>query len=429
LRTASAHETIDAPGFVQVSRCGRHRRILITVRPSVADTTCEEGEYPMNSWHLRDLTAATGAPHGSGRMVGYVFDAQGTQHVIYAGARLVGNTYIGSIDELWWNTHGWHHNDLTAAAGAPLAGGPVAGYVFAAQGTQHVICGGQDDHVLELWWDIFGWHHNDLTAVTGAPSSGDYGFAAYAFNGQGTQHVIYTGQDGHVHELWWHINRWHHNDLTAVTGAINAYLWPVGYVFEAQGTQHVIFVGYDEGDIHELWWDTGGWHHNNLSAATGAPPYLTGLAAYMFAAQGTQHVIYVAAEDPNANNVQGLHELWWDTNGWHHNDLTAAAGAPLPNGVGTPFGYAFNAQGTQHVVYPGYEYPNHIHELSWDTNGWHHNDLTAAVGAPPVDGYNGNTLAGYAFEAQGTRHVVYVGGLVGSGPGTKPVYELWWGPT
>lgn len=84
----------------------------------------------MNSWHLRDLTAATGAPPGDGRVAGYVFAAQGTQHVVYRHGATT------SIHELWWDADGWHHNDLTAAAGAPrsLNDGP-AGYVFDAQGT------------------------------------------------------------------------------------------------------------------------------------------------------------------------------------------------------------------------------------------------------------------------------------------------------
>ncbi len=38
-------------------------------------------------------------------------------------------------------------------------------------------------------------------------------------------------------------------------------------------------------------------------------------------------------------------ELWWDANGWHHNDLTAATGAPEARAV--PSGYMFNARYTR----------------------------------------------------------------------------------
>lgn len=39
--------------------------------------------------------------------------------------------------------------------------------------------------------------------------------------------------------------------------------------------------------------------------------------------------------------------------GWHVNDLTAAAGAPLAVNSATPKGYVFEAQRTQHVIYLG----------------------------------------------------------------------------
>ena len=51
----------------------------------------------MGSWHLHDLTVATGAPQASFRPAGYVFDAQGTQHVVYGG----GDSHF---HELWWDT-------------------------------------------------------------------------------------------------------------------------------------------------------------------------------------------------------------------------------------------------------------------------------------------------------------------------------------
>jgi hypothetical protein len=46
----------------------------------------------------------------------------------------------------------WHINDLTAATGAPTAGVRPAAFVFDAQGTQHVVYVGIDTHLYELWW-------------------------------------------------------------------------------------------------------------------------------------------------------------------------------------------------------------------------------------------------------------------------------------
>jgi hypothetical protein len=74
----------------------------------------------------------------------------------------------------------------------------------------------------------------------------------------------------------------------------------------------------------------------------------------MFNAQGTQHVDYRGSDNH-------IHELWWDSNSWHHANLTAGAGAPTS--AGPPVGYVFDAQGTQHVDYRGPD--SHIHELWW----------------------------------------------------------------
>jgi hypothetical protein len=52
---------------------------------------------------------------------------------------------------------GWHHYDLTAAAGAPEPAGLPNGYMFNAdpnfpQCTQHVVYMSSGGHVLELYW-------------------------------------------------------------------------------------------------------------------------------------------------------------------------------------------------------------------------------------------------------------------------------------
>ena len=278
-----------------------------------------------------------------------LFNAQGTQHVNYLGPD-------GHVHELWWDSTGWHHNDLTAAAGAPNAVGNPGGYMFDSQGTQHVNYRGADNHIHELWWDSSGWHHNDLTAAAQAPNAaGDpYG---YVFSGQGTQHVNYRGADNHIHELWCDSSAWHHNDLTAAAQAPNAAGDPYGYVFSGQGTQHVNYRGADN-HIHELWWDSSGWHHNDLTAAAQAPNAAGNPRSYMFDAQGTQHVNYFGVDSH-------IHELWWDSSGWHHNDLTAAAGAP--NVVAnSAWLHVLDAQGTQHVNYFGAV--SHIHELWWPSS-------------------------------------------------------------
>src|SRR5437867_2515630 len=112
--------------------------------------------------------------------------------------------------------------------------------MFDAQGTQHVVYRGDDSHIHELVWSgTSGWQHNDLTNASGAASKALGDPAGYMFDAQGTQHVVYRGDDSHIHELWWSDIGWQHNDLTNASGAAPIKDGdPVGYVFEAQGTQH-----------------------------------------------------------------------------------------------------------------------------------------------------------------------------------------------
>jgi len=355
-------------------------------------------------WSWNDVSVDAGAPSANlvdtPMVSAYLFAAQRTQHVIHTSGP-------GIINELWSDGSGWHYHDLSAATNAPM-GFVGEAYSFEAQRTQHMDYVALDDyHVHELWWDSTGWHLNDLTDATATPSGltetggGSPWPAGYVFAHQETQHVNYRRDDGHVIELWWDNIGWHFNDLTLAAYATDvATSFPSGYAFEAQATQHVTYRR-DDGHIIELWWDSGVWNHNDLTVATGAPvayaQYVWYRSGYVFDAQGTQHVIFLG-EDFH------IHELWWDSNGWHHHDLTNASGAPIGYSFTVPIGYVFAAQGTQHVNYQGAD--SHIHELWWDSSGWHHNDLTVASGAPATT-TEVCVPVGYGFDAQGTQHVFY----------------------
>jgi Fungal fucose-specific lectin/Astacin (Peptidase family M12A) len=305
---------------------------------------------PAYGWSHADLSAQTAAPAAAGDPAGYVFGAQATQHVVYTGTD-------GHVHELWWYAGGgWAHGDLSAQTAAPSAAGDPAGYVFDAQGTQHVVYRGTDAGIHELWWDpAYGWQHGDLSAQTAAPAAaGDP--AGYVFDAQGSQHVVYTGTDGHVHELWWDpAYGWQHADLSVQTGAPAATGDPDGYVFAAQATQHVVYRGTD-GAVHELWWAAdSAWSHADLSGQTGAPAAAGDPAGYMFDAEGSQHVVYRGTDG-------AVHELWWAAeSAWSHADLSGQTGAPAA--AGDPTGYLFRGQGTQHVVYRGND--AHLHEEWW----------------------------------------------------------------
>jgi len=196
-------------------------------------------------WNHNDLTEAAGAPGAAGDPTGYTWDVDSTQHVVYRGTD-------GHIHELWFSlASGWNHNDLTQAAGASGAAGNPSGYTWDGDSTQHVVYRGTDGHIHELWFSLASnWNHNDLTQATGAPGAASDP-TGYTWDVDSTQHVVYRGTDGHIHELWF-ASDWNHNDLTQATGAPSVAGDPTGYTWDVDSTQHVVYRGTD-GHIHELW--------------------------------------------------------------------------------------------------------------------------------------------------------------------------------
>jgi hypothetical protein len=214
------------------------------------DSHVHELWFDSNGWHHNNLTSAPVVSIGP--LTARVFGSTATQHIVFRGS---GGPHI---HELWWDDNGlWRHSDLSAASQAPAANGDPTNYTFEAQGTQHVNYLGTDNHIHELWWNYEnGWHHNDLTNAAGAPLGGGRPMG-YVLTTDGTQHVVYAGTDHHVHELWWNNSGWHHNDLTATAGAPPAGGDPTGYEFVpnvGQGTQHVIYASERDHHVIELRW-------------------------------------------------------------------------------------------------------------------------------------------------------------------------------
>jgi hypothetical protein len=362
-----------------------------------------------------DIGSPIGAPLGNADGVkGYAFDDQGTQHVIYEDFNQA-NGGEGHVHELWWGMgDATHHNDLTDRTGAPLADGGESAYVFTLEETQHVTYVGRDQHVYEIWWQDGDPQLNKLSERAGAPLAAGGPPASYAFEAEGTQHVFYLAErtateDRHIEEIWWESGSTpNHGSLKPPTTGSRPASTPSAYVFKGQGSQHVVYRGED-GHVHHFGWRGEVTNHEDLNDAAKEAVRASGRPiGYVFDGQGTQHVVYVG-EDKH------IHELWWDPSGWHPNDLTKATGAPLASITGTPAGYVFDAEGTQHVVYVGED--KHIHELWWDPSGWHWNDLTMATQAPP----GLSDPSGYVFPREGTQHVLYSGE-------DHHVIELYWLP-
>lgn len=315
-----------------------------------------------SSWRAGgELTGGLGAPplYQFTKLAGYYFPEQPTMHIDY----MAGDT-SGDVVELYRDSNGWGKTNLSINAHEtdPAVDGPSG---FSMAGLQQVFFRGNDQHVQELWWDVAGWHPRDLTIKTGGPISlgppSSYGFA-----GQSTQHVVFVAPgnqlgSGPVHEFWRDpAGNWNDGgDLTVITGApVPALGIPSGYAFEAEFTQHVYYRGTD-GNIHELRWATAtnGWHYwGKPTQLAGAPLASGDPFGYVFDAQNTEHVVYLGVDGH-------IHELWRISGGaWNDNDLTLRTGAPLP--FTDPIGFIHDYFGaTQNVAYTSTDH--HVVDLTW----------------------------------------------------------------
>lgn len=311
---------------------------------------------------------------------------------------------------------GWSARNLTQQFGAPPAfSGPVA-YLFASEQTRHVVyrSGNDSGHLIELYCgtdDV--WHPKDITDESGgAPATSDP--SAYAFEAEGSQHVAYlSGEDGHIHELY-QADGWHPNDLMDSAGTVaRAVDAPHGWASTGRARQQVVFRDEDR-RLHLLTRGTGdgaSWSHTILSRL-GGPTAAEAPAGYAFDAQGTQHITYTGDD-------RLLHEYVQTGGTWAYaGDLGPNVGAS-EDSQPYPVGYGFGADGTRHVPWAGDD--GDVHEFSSAGGPWTQENLTVDLGAvPPARGL---VPAGYAFEPNprvpiGTRHVVYTGqdGIV---------YEFW----
>lgn len=359
-------------------------------------------------WSITNLTTATsGAPLAVYQPTAWLF-AQFTRHVVFQGYTSTAGG-DGQLYELYCSaSDDWSVKNLVSEADGFPVGTNANGYIWAHQGSQHVVYQGLrlDGRVHELWYtEDDGWNHNDLTAAGHAPLtlSQPFGFETYY---DGAQRVVYHARaigGGGVHELRNADDGWHDADLTTPIGAppCAGDAAPTGYAFEDQQTAHVLYRT-DQGHIVELWEDGSGWHWGDLTAVTGAPVSSDAetVTGYVFRGQGTQHIDYVGGDGH-------LHELWWSADGWHHNDLTTAAGAAAPFATSSPAGYAFEAGlfqpvATQHVMFTGHD--EMVHELWWREGAWHTNDIGALVGAPPIVG---NPVA-FVEVDEGWQNVFYL---------------------
>jgi hypothetical protein len=244
----------------------------------------------------------------------------------------------------------WSNWDLTQITGG-RGGYYPRGYVR-SDGVNAVVYYSPDYHIHEMALPNGGyWSDTDLSAKTGT-GGGEFPIG-YQRTGR-VSAVVYRNIDGHIHELAREFNAitgfytWQDYDLNKLTGSVGGY-FPKGYV-RADWVNSVVYSGYD-GHIHELTLENGRWSAWDLSWLSGGAGGQGPMGSVRW--DGVTSVVYHSSD----GHIQ---ELTLKNGQWSAFDLTGLSRSRI--GGGWPMGDGRNDAGLyQAVVYAGAD--GHIHEL------------------------------------------------------------------
>jgi hypothetical protein len=289
-------------------------------------------------------------------MAAHSFEPDGSLHLIVREAD-------SNLREFWWTDTTGGSGKLTGNGMPPTVTpvfdgqylGSVASYVTRADGRQHVVYVTQDRQLWELsWLGNQPAQGANLLAQTLAPRPNPY-LSAYVGH-DGSQHVIYLDQFRRVIELQWSGNAVPvaqvaggdagHGGFPADSKPICSHVYP----FDGN-SQHAFYLS--GGEIIELRKAMGEDRQARslTRISSGAPPLAVSGPASLVAADGTQHVFYLAASGE-------IIELWWRGNDAPQaENLTQQAHAPLAHADSEGFtpplaSHYVQFEDTQHVFSP-----------------------------------------------------------------------------
>jgi hypothetical protein len=285
------------------------------------------------------------------RPVAYLFVSKGTFHVFYISSVATSQGIDCRVNELWQDINGWHYTDLTGLISAPppSLASPSA-YTAEFQQTQHVLYIGEDGHVNELWWSVDQWYHNDLTIAAGAPLAAvGTSVAGFVSEADQTQNVHFIGQDGQLHGVRWQADLWQRHDAFIAGGIpAAAQASPVGY-FSPDGVERVVYIGVD-GHLRELSFDGLLWQLEDASQDTNVlVDTAATLAAYPGLDAGTRRIVVL----PSGGGL--VQQFSNDGGAWSYAVLLDSSGANAgesPDAGATPGAFAAPAVGQEFVFFP-----------------------------------------------------------------------------
>jgi hypothetical protein len=319
---------------------------------------------PPGRWSNQDLTAASQAAVSASNLDQLVSFADGYgEHVFYVGTDM-------HVHRLSIYNSPWQDLDLTNASGSStLASDWLTGFSN-ARGEHLFYAGVRDGHIHELLWNGSGWSDGDLSASTrtAGPGMGNHELTSFS-DGNG-EHLLYVGQDSHVHQILFHFVCFSRfcwpslvdQDLSAAARSTKLAAVTSTSFSDANG-EHVFYVdapaATGASHIHQLVSTNGTtWVDQDLTAFRNYPPtYYPDMTS--FSDQWGEHLFYAGAN-------QDVHQLYNGLISWFDQDLTVLATNTAQGSNPVPIqscfvGASYADTAGEHLFYFGSD--NDVHEL------------------------------------------------------------------
>lgn len=263
-----------------------------------------------SSWASQDVTAAAGLP----------LAATGTALSSFASGA-IGISFFGVnghlYDAVYVPGQGWSGDDITVSAGVQpgQTGSAVSTYL---DGAQNWVYEGADQHIYQA---VFSgaWSGMDVTAASKAPVNAAFGSAISTFVNGNAIGISFFGTDQHLYEAVFANGQW---GYAAVDGSAGAPLPAGGSGLSTylDGAQNWVYQGTDL-RIYQITF-SGSWSWTNVTADSNLPPAAPGGAISSFVQGGAISISFFDAS-------RNLWEAVFVNGQWSPGvNLTAAGNAP-----------------------------------------------------------------------------------------------------
>ena len=306
----------------------------------------------------------------------------------------------------------WFHSDLSQIANAPpcitLDAGPMG--CVRPDRVNTVLFTGEDGHIHQLHLRGGTWIHTDLSLLANATDATARATTSPTgcVRPDGVFSIVYNGPAGHIHALQIKEDLASHVDLTGLAQAPRSLGTGhrITHFVRGDGVVVVIYISDPSHfRVNQLALSGDNWVHSDLTELTHEQRdlFILNAAGYVRPDHVTS-VIFVDVERSFQNN-KGIRELALASNGnWTSTNLFNSPLTPHPISFRCPVGFV-RGDGKASVLYVGFD--EGIHELAFVVGSWIATALSDAANAPKFTTKFGSP-AGYVRD-DGVTAVVYLG--------------------